>query len=319
MEYRKFGKTGLELSVLGIGTWAIGAGDWKYSWGGQDDKQSIEAIHAGLAGGMNWIDTAAVYGLGHSEEIVAKAVRSSSIKPIIATKCGLLQNKKGEVYSDISGRSIRKEVEQSLKRLEVEVIDIYQIHWPNPTNDIEEAFQTLLALVQEGKIRYPAVSNFSLDQLKRISEYSLPVSLQSPFNLIRQELSYEVLPWCIENSVAVFAYSPMQCGLLTGKVDAEWVKALPVNDWRKTHKFFTEPLLSQNLLKIEKLKSFLRKTDLNFKNPILAASLQWVINQMGITSAIVGLRNSQQAEEAIQALDPEFSKQDIINIAQCFA
>jgi aryl-alcohol dehydrogenase-like predicted oxidoreductase len=310
MEYRKLSNTAESLSVVGIGTWAIGSGNWKYGWGPQDDKESIRTIHAALDAGINWIDTAAVYGLGHAEEIIKEALKTSSHKALIATKCGLFQNKKGEVYLDISAKSIRKEIEGSLIRLGRDVIDIYQIHWPNPSKDIEEAFQTLISLKEEGKIRYPAVCNFSLDQLKRISKLGLPISLQSPYNLLRQELSYEIIPWCIENNISVLAYSPMQSGLLSGKFDKDRVTSLPSNDWRKEHKFFNEPLLSEAISKISKLKEI---------SPVMPAALHWLLAQKGVTSAIVGLRSVPQVNELLNALNQNYPPDMIKNIAEYFS
>lgn len=310
LEERQFGGTDIKLSVVGLGTWAIGGGDWRYGWGPQEDRDSIDAIHAALEGGINWIDTAPAYGLGHSEKIVGEALKQTAYKPFIATKCGLFQDKKGEVYSDISQKSIRKEVEASLKRLGVDVIDLYQIHWPKPSQDIEEGFDTLLQLREEGKIRYAGVCNFSLEQLKLISRRELPASLQSPFSLVRQELNYEVIPWCRENNVPVLAYSPLQCGLLTGKVTPEWVEALPPRDWRRENKYFNEPHLSQILRNVEEIKKTI---------PPMSAAIKWVISRPGVTSAIVGARNVNQVSQILESLAQPSRDIDFKKIGALFA
>ncbi len=319
MEYRKLGNTDLKLSEIGIGTWAIGSGGWKYAWGDQQDSESIKAIHCALEHGVNWIDTAAVYGIGHAEKIVKEAIKGVSKKPLIATKCGLLEDKNKDLYSDISRKSILKEVDQSLKRLGVEKIDIYQIHWPNPTKDIEEAFQTLLELKEAGKITYPAVSNFSLQQLERISKLGMPVSLQSPYSLIRPELSYDIIPWCIQNEVSVFAYSPLQCGLLTSRTSKDWLVSLTDDDWRKSNKYFTDPMFSKILESVEDLKIYMQESHPEVQNPVISAALRWVLSNPGVTSAIVGMRSQKQAEELINCLDFNADQESINKIAQCFS
>lgn len=311
MQTRRLGNTDVYLSVLGIGTWAIGGGDWKYGWGPQDDKESIKAIHAAHDLGFNWIDTAAAYGLGHSEQVVGQAIKGRTRKPFIATKCGLKQDKKGEIYSEITEASIREEVEASLRRLGVERIDLYQIHWPNPKKDIDEAFQTLLALKEEGKILHAGVSNFSLDQLKQISKYGLPATLQSPLSLIRQELGYEILPWCQESNVSVLAYSPMQAGLLTGKASRGWIASLDEKDWRKQNKYFTEPVVTSCLNAIEKLSGELKRTYASPENLLISASLQWVLAQPAVTSAIVGVRSPEQANQLATALTTQIAETDL--------
>ncbi len=296
MRKRKLGWTDLELTVIGFGSWALGGGGWESGWGPQDDEESIAAIHRALDLGINWIDTAAVYGLGHSEEIIAKALRGMSEKPIIATKCGLVWNEKGEVFGCLKRDSIRKEVEDSLRRLEVEVIDLYQIHWPDPDPDIEEAWSTMADLVKEGKIRYAGVSNFNVEQMKRIEKIHPIASLQPPYSMIMRDIEKEILPYCAEKNMGVIVYSPMQKGLLTGKFTPERVKNLPPDDHRRSDPQFNEPLLSINLELVEKLKPIAEKHG----RTLAQLAIAWVLRRPEVTAAIVGTRRPSQIEETFR-------------------
>lgn len=307
MRKRKLGWTDLELTVIGFGSWALGGGGWKSGWGPQDDEESIAAIHRALDLGINWIDTAAVYGLGHSEEIIAKALRGMSEKPIIATKCGLVWNEKGEVFGCLKRDSIRKEVEDSLRRLEVEVIDLYQIHWPDPDPDIEEAWSTMADLVKEGKIRYAGVSNFNVEQMKRIEKIHPIASLQPPYSMIMRDIEKEILPYCAEKNMGVIVYSPMQKGLLTGKFTPERVKNLPPDDHRRNDPQFNEPLLSINLELVEKLKPIAEKHG----RTLAQLAIAWVLRRPEVTAAIVGTRRPSQIEETFPAGDWELAAEDI--------
>ena len=307
MRKRKLGWTDLELTVIGFGSWALGGGGWQFSWGPQDDEESIAAIHRALDLGINWIDTAAVYGLGHSEEIIAKALRGMSEKPIIATKCGRVWNEKGEVFGCLKRDSIRKEVEDSLRRLEVEVIDLYQIHWPDPEPDIEEAWSTMADLVKEGKIRYAGVSNFNVEQMKRIEKIHPIASLQPPYSMIMRDIEKEILPYCAEKNMGVIVYSPMQKGLLTGKFTPERVKNLPPDDHRRSDPQFSEPLLSINLELIEKLKPIAEKHG----RTLAQLAIAWVLRRPEVTAAIVGTRRPSQIEETFPAGDWELAAEDI--------
>jgi aryl-alcohol dehydrogenase-like predicted oxidoreductase len=307
MRKRKLGWTDLELTVIGFGSWALGGGGWESGWGPQDDEESIAAIHRALDLGINWIDTAAVYGLGHSEEIIAKALRGMSEKPIIATKCGLVWNEKGEVFGCLKRDSIRKEVEDSLKRLEVEVIDLYQIHWPDPDPDIEEAWSTMADLVKEGKIRYAGVSNFNVEQMKRIEKIHPIASLQPPYSMIMRDIEKEILPYCAEKNMGVIVYSPMQKGLLTGKFTPERVKNLPPDDHRRSDPQFNEPLLSINLELVEKLKPIAEKHG----RTLAQLAIAWVLRRPEVTAAIVGTRRPSQIEETFPAGDWELAAEDI--------
>ncbi len=307
MRKRKLGWTDLELTVIGFGSWALGGGGWQFSWGPQDDEESIAAIHRALDLGINWIDTAAVYGLGHAEEIIAKALRGMSEKPIIATKCGRVWNEKGEVFGCLKRESIRKEVEDSLRRLEVEVIDLYQIHWPDPEPDIEEAWSTMADLVKEGKIRYAGVSNFNVEQMKRIEKIYPIASLQPPYSMITRDIEKEILPYCAEKNMGVIVYSPMQKGLLTGKFTPERVKNLPPDDHRRSDPQFREPLLSINLELVEKLKPIAEKHG----RTLAQLAIAWVLRRPEVTAAIVGTRRPSQIEETFPAGDWELSAEDI--------
>ena len=307
MRKRKLGWTDLELTVIGFGSWALGGGGWESGWGPQDDEESIAAIHRALDLGINWIDTAAVYGLGHSEEIIAKALRGMSEKPIIATKCGLVWNEKGEVFGCLKRDSIRKEVEDSLRRLEVEVIDLYQIHWPDPDPDIEEAWSTMADLVKEGKIRYAGVSNFNVEQMKRIEKIHPIASLQPPYSMIMRDIEKEILPYCAEKNMGVIVYSPMQKGLLTGKFTPERVKNLPPDDHRRSDPQFSEPLLSINLELVEKLKPIAEKHG----RTLAQLAIAWVLRRPEVTAAIVGTRRPSQIEETFPAGDWELAAEDI--------
>jgi len=259
MQYRRLGWTDLKLSVIGFGSWALGGGGWRFSWGPQDDEDSIKAIRRAMELGVNWIDTAAVYGLGHSEEIVGKAIKDLSERPIIATKCGRVWDENGNIRGELSRKSLKRQVDDSLRRLQVDVIDLYQIHWPDPDEYIEEAWSTMADLVKDGKVRYIGVSNFSVEQMKRIEKIHPIASLQPPYSMLRREVESEILPYCKEKNIGVVVYSPMQKGLLTGKYNKETVKQLAPDDHRRTDPMFNEPQLSINVELVEKLKGLAEK------------------------------------------------------------
>ena len=307
MQTRKLGWTDLNLTTIGLGTWAIGGGDWQFGWGPQDDSESIAAIRRALERGINWIDTAAVYGLGHSEEVVGKALKELSNKPIIATKCGRTWDKDKNIGRRLKKESIRSEIEASLKRLDIDVIDLYQIHWPEPDEDIEEAWETLANLLNEGKIRYAGVSNFSVEQLKRIHRIHPPASMQPPYSMLRRDIEEDLLPYCTENNIGVIVYSPMQKGLLTGKMTRERIKNLPADDHRHEDPRFHEPELSANLTLVEELHSLAQKSD---KTPAQLA-IAWVLRHSTVTAAIVGARRPSQIEETVTAVDWVLSEEDI--------
>ncbi|MBC7190425.1 aldo/keto reductase [Candidatus Aerophobetes bacterium] len=310
MRTKKLGWTDLNLTVIGLGTWAIGGGGWKFAWGPQDDKKSIATIKRALELGINWIDTAPVYGLGHSEEIVGKAIKGVEPKPIIATKCSRVWDREGNITSCLKRESIRREVEASLKRLGVEVIDLYQIHWPVPDEDIEEAWETIAQLKEEGKIRYAGVSNFNVTQLERIQKIHPVASLQPPYSMLERGIEDEILPYCKKNNIGVIVYSPMQKGLLTGKVTKKWVEELPEDDHRRRDPRFQEPQLSINLEFVDNLRHIAQKSG----RTLAQLAISWVLRRSEVTAAIVGARSPSQIEETVFGGDWILSEEEITAI-----
>ena len=311
MDTNQLGFSDLHLTSLGLGTWAIGGGGGDYGWGPQDDARSLEAIDRALELGIHWIDTAPAYGLGHSEEIVGQAISGRRNEVIVATKCGLVWDEGAHsTYERLTAESVRQEAEDSLRRLDVDVIDLYQIHWPDPEKQIEEAWATIAELIEEGKIRYGGVSNFSVEQLKRIQPIHPVASLQPPYNMLERDIEEELLPYCAEHDIGVIAYSPMQSGMLTGKYDRESIEAMPEEDWRKDSKHFTEPELSANLRLIEGLRPIAERNDKTL--PQLA--IAWVLERPEVTAAIVGARKPEQIEETAVAGSWDLSEKDLEEI-----
>jgi aryl-alcohol dehydrogenase-like predicted oxidoreductase len=311
MQTRQLGRSDLNLTTVGLGTWAIGGGDWDFGWGPQDDKESIAAIRRALDLGINWIDTAAIYGLGHAEEIVAKAITGRRDEVIVATKCGLRWRSGSTTpFGQLDAESVREEAEASLKRLNTEVIDLYQIHWPNPDKDIEEAWTAIAKLLEQGKVRYAGVSNFNVTQLKRVQAIHPITSLQPPYNMLERGVEDEVLEYCVANHIGIVVYSPMKAGLLTGKYTKERVANLPDGDWRRGSDEFKEPRLSVNLNLIKQLKPIAERNDISLGQLAIA----WVLRRPEVTAAIVGARRPQQIEETIEAGDQMLSQQDIEQI-----
>lgn len=305
---RTLGNSDLQLTPIGFGAWAIGGGDWQYGWGPQDDNDSIAAIHRALDLGINWIDTAAVYGLGHSEEVVARAVKSSSHKPCIFTKCSMRWHADRSIYNSLKAASLAEEVEASLRRLQVEAIDLYQIHWPNPDPEIEEGWEALSRLREQGKLRWIGVSNFNVEQMKRAQKIAPITSLQPPYSMLRRAIEAEILPFVQANGIGVINYSPMLSGLLAGKMTAERIAALPADDWRRKNVEFSEPRLARNLRLVELLREI---GSAHGVTPGVAA-VAWTLHHPAITAAIVGGRSPRQVEETAAALhfrlaDEEFA------------
>ena len=307
MRKRKLGYTDLELTTVGLGTWAIG-GPWQWGWGPQDDRDSIATIQKALDLGINWIDTAAVYGLGHSEEIVGKAIAGRRDQVVIATKCGLVWNEKGNVFGRLKAWSVRQELEASLRRLNVDVIDLYQIHWPNPAEDIEEAWEEMARAVEQGKVRYIGVSNFSVEQIKRVQKIHPVASLQPPYSMLRREIEADLLPFCAENQIGVIAYSPLASGLLTGRFTRERLQQLPPDDWRRRSPAFNEPELTANLELVDRLKEIASR----YNRTVAELAIAWVLRRPEVTSAIVGARRPEQIEETAPAGDWELP-QDVLD------
>jgi aryl-alcohol dehydrogenase-like predicted oxidoreductase len=307
---RTLGNSDLQLTPIGFGAWAIGGGDWKFAWGPQDDNQSIEAIHRALDRGINWIDTAAVYGLGHSEEVVARALKSTSHKPHVFTKCALRWNEDRSIYNSIKADSVRLELEASLRRLNVETIDLYQIHWPNPDAEIEEGWEELARLQQQGKIRWIGVSNFNVEQMKRAQKIAPITSLQPPYSMLRRAIEAEILPFVQQQGIGVINYSPMLSGLLTGKMTAERVAAMPADDWRRNAVEFNEPRLSRNLQLVE----LLREIGGGHGVTPGVVAVAWTLHHPAITAAIVGGRSGKQVEEIAPALNFRLSQEEYARI-----
>ncbi|MFL6373249.1 MAG: aldo/keto reductase, partial [Pyrinomonadaceae bacterium] len=285
MKYATLGKSGYEISRIGFGAWQAGGGGWAFAVGPQDDRDSTAAIHRALDSGINWIDTAPLYGLGHSEEIVADAVEGMAERPYIFTKCGMPWDETGRVYHDITSGSIKRECEASLRRLRVETIDLYQIHWNKPAEQVEDALETLVTLRDEGKIRHIGVSNFNLDEMGLAKRIADPVCLQPPYSLIDREVEDEVLPFCGANSIGVIVYSPMGSGLLSGKMTRERIASLPDDDLRRHKSEFQEPQLTANLALVERLRSVSKKHDCS----VAEAAVAWTLQNPNVTGAIVGL------------------------------
>lgn len=306
MKKKILGNSNMEITRLGLGAWAIG-GSWTFGWGYQDDTESIKTIHKALDSGINWIDTAPVYGLGHSEEVVARALKGTDYKPYIFTKCSLVWNEKGKVSGVLKKESVRKEVEDSLRRLNLEVLDLCQIHWPNPDADIEEGWETLAELKREQKIRYIGVSNFSVEQLKRVQKIAPVTSLQPPYSLVFPEVEEDVLPFCLDQGIGVINYSPMASGLLSGKMSKDRFAALPADDWRHKNPHFGGERLNRNLAQAELLK----KIGSGYGVTAGEVAIAWTLLNPAVTAAIVGMRKPDQVEGVIHAADISLSGDDI--------
>lgn len=297
MEKRRLGNSDMMITPIGFGAWAIGGGGWAYSWGPQDDEQSISAIHKAIDLGINWIDTAAVYGTGHSEEVVARALKGRSNRPYVFTKCSMVWDASRQISQSLKADSLRRELEGSLKRLHVETIDLYQVHWPVPDEDIEEGWTALAKFKEEGKVRWIGVSNFTVSQMKRAQAIAPITSDQPPYSMLRRGVEQEILPYCSGNSIGVIVYSPMLSGLLTGGMTKERAAKLAPDDWRRNNKEFQEPRLSKNLQLVEVLREIGGK---HGRTPGEVA-LAWVLRRPEVTGAIVGGRSADQVGGTIGA------------------
>jgi aryl-alcohol dehydrogenase-like predicted oxidoreductase len=301
VQKRKLGFTDMEITTCGFGAWAAG-GQWDWGWGAQDDAESIAAIQKALDLGMNWIDTAPAYGLGHSEEVVHKAIQGRRHQVYIATKCGLVWDdpSTGKVSNRLKAWSVRQEAENSLRRLGVDVIDLYQIHWPRPDEDIEESWTEIARLVEEGKVRYAGTSNFSVEQLRRVQKIHPVASLQPEYSLLERSVEKELLAYCAENQIGVVAYSPMASGLLTGKYTRATLESIAADDWRRKYsEHFREPALTANFALVEKLEEIARRFD---RTPGELA-VAWVLRRPEVSAAIVGARRPSQIERIASAAD----------------
>ena len=297
METRRLGNSDLMITPIGIGAWAIGGSGWTWSWGPQNDNDSITAIHEALDRGINWIDTAAVYGLGHSEEVVKQALRGRNHRPYVFTKCERTWDENGKLGGTLKAASIRRECEDSLRRLGVDVIDLYQIHWPEPDADIEEGWTEMARLKEAGKIRHIGVSNFNVAQMKRAAAIAPITSLQPPYSMLARDVENSMLPFALRNDIGVIVYSPMYSGLLSGGMTRQRISSLPAEDWRLQNPNFREPLLSHNLRLVELLKEVGRRHGRTAGEVAIA----WTLHNPAVTGAIVGVRNPKQVAGVIGA------------------
>jgi aryl-alcohol dehydrogenase-like predicted oxidoreductase len=314
MNLKKLGNSDLEITPIGFGAWAIGGNEWAFGWGAQQDQDSVAAIHRALELGVNWIDTAAIYGLGHSEEVVAQALKSwRGKRPYIFTKCGMSGTKEGEISYSIRPESIIAECEASLKRLQTDVIDLYQIHWPtDEISEIEGAWQAMNQLKDAGKVRWVGVSNFSVQEIQEAQKVAPVTSLQPPYSLINREVEPEILPYCLQNNIGVIVYSPMGSGLLTGAMSRERIEKLPKDDWRSQKSPFKEPQLTRNLQIAAKLK------DIGVRHNWTAGqvAIAWTLQHVAVSGSIVGARNAKQVDGVMSVMDLPLSKEELLEIEQ---
>ena len=312
METREFGKTGMEITRIGFGSWAIGGSGWAAAWGPQDDDEAMGAIRRAVELGMNWIDTAAAYGLGHSEELVARALKDvpENERPYVFTKSSLVWDESGEIYNILEKDSVKRECEDSLRRLQTDVIDLYQIHWPRPDEDIEEGWSAMAELKEEGKVRHIGVSNFNVEQMERAQQIAPVETLQPPYSMLKREVEDEILPYCQENDIGVIVYSPMRSGLLTGKMTPERVQNLPSDDWRRNDSDFQEPRLSKNLELVELLHAIGEQ----YGRSSAEVAIAWTLRHPAVSAAIVGARRPDQVDGVIGAAEFRLSEDEIEEI-----
>jgi len=310
LKKKTLGRTGFEITRVGFGAWAIGGGNWEWGWGAQDDEESIAAIHRALELGVDWIDTAAQYGLGHSEEIVRRAVEGVNPRPLVFTKGGQPEGPNRTSYQTLERDSLRRECEGSLERLGVDALDLYQIHWPIPDEEVEEGWTELAALKQEGLARHIGVSNFSVEQLERAQAIAPVETLQPPYSLLDRGVEDEILPYCQEHEIGVIVYSPMSSGLLTGRMTRERIEAFPPDDWRRDSPRFQEPELSQALELVERLK---RVADRHGVSPG-AVAVAWTLRHPAVDGAIVGFRRPDQVDPILAAAELELGDDDVAEI-----
>jgi len=310
MQTKQLGNSDLHLTAIGIGAWAMGGGGWAFSWGPQDDNESIEAIHTALDAGVNWIDTAAVYGLGHSEEVVGRALGGHSQKPYVFTKCERVWDEQGKISGSLKAESVRRECEQSLRRLRVDAIDLYQIHWAQPEEDIEEGWSTMAKLQQEGKVRWIGLSNFNVPQMERCLKIAPITSLQPSYSLLARGIEQEVLPFTAKHNIGVIVYSPMKSGLLSGAMTRERVANFAPDDHRRNRPEFQEPALSKNLQLAERLRHIGAR---HGRSPGEVA-IAWTLRRPEVTAAIVGMRSAEQVKGVLGALDFRLTEDEVNEI-----
>jgi aryl-alcohol dehydrogenase-like predicted oxidoreductase len=307
----QLGATGLEITRVGFGAWAIGGAGWEFGWGAQDDDDSIAAIHRALQLGVNWIDTAAVYGLGHSEEVVRRALEGVQPRPYVFTKASRVDGGGGRIVSSLERDSIRREVEASLSRLGVDVIDLYQIHWPRPDEDLEEGWSTFAELKAQGLVRHIGVSNFDVAHVRRAQAIAAVETLQPPYSLVVPAAEREILPFAQSEGIGVIVYAPMSSGLLTGAMTRERIASLPDDDWRKRDARFQEPALSEHLATVERLQAVAERHDTTAG----AVAIAWTLQNPAVDGAIVGFRRPEQVGPLVVAANLELAPEDLADIA----
>jgi aryl-alcohol dehydrogenase-like predicted oxidoreductase len=304
------GETGMEITRIGFGAWAIGGGGWEFGWGPQDDAQSLAAIERALEQGVNWIDTAAAYGFGHSERVVGRALEGVAQRPYVFTKCSLLEGPGRRVLHDLRRDSVLREAEASLERLGVDAIDLYQIHWPDPDPDIEEGWTALAQLKEQGLVRHIGVSNFNVEQLRRVQQIAPVETLQPEYSLVARDVEGDVLPFAEREGIGVIVYSPMGSGLLAGKMTRERIAGLPEDDWRKHDARFQEPQLSEHLLQVERLEAVAQRHDTTAGSVAVA----WTLSNPAVDGAIVGFRRPDQVDGVLDAAGWELTREDLQDI-----
>ncbi len=314
MNTRQLGNSDLYITPVGFGAWAIGGSGWEHAWGPQDDNDSLAAIREALDNGINWIDTAAVYGVGHSEEVVARTLEGMRNRPYVFTKCSQVWDEQHKISHSLKAESIRRECEASLRRLHVDAIDLYQVHWPIPDEEIEEGWATMAKLKEEGKVRNIGVSNFDVGQMQRALAIAPITSLQPPYSLVHREVESEVLPFAEQENIGVIAYSPMASGLLTGAMTKERVRQLPADDWRRSHPDFQEPRLSRNL----RLVRLLKVIGDHHGRSTGQVAVAWVLQNPAVTGAIVGARRPGQIKEIVGAGTFRLSPSELAEIEAFF-
>jgi aryl-alcohol dehydrogenase-like predicted oxidoreductase len=311
----RLGAAGPDITRIGLGTWAIGGSGWQYAWGAQDDAESIAAIRRAIDLGINWVDTAAVYGHGHSEEMVGRALEGRRERVLVATKCGRVRNPDGSIGSVLRADSVRRELEASLRNLRTDRIDLYQIHWPDPDAEVEEGWAEIAKAVHEGTVRWAGVSNFGVEQLKRVQAIHPVTSLQPPYSMLRRDIERDLLPYCAANGIGVIVYSPMQAGLLTGAFTRERAATLPGDDWRRNSPFFREPGLSANLAVVDGLRVIAARRGCS----VAEVAIAWVLSRSEVTAAIVGARRPAQIEGTVGAADLFLTEAELSEIAALLA
>ena len=300
----------MDLTPIGVGAWAIGGSGWAFAWGPQDDNESIAAIRTALDGGVNWIDTAAVYGLGHSEEVVARALEGRANRPYVFTKCERNWDENRQIYKSLKADSVRRECEASLRRLKVDSIDLYQIHWPEPDEDVEEGWGALAKLKEEGKVRYIGLSNFNVAQMERCRRIAPITSLQPPYSAISPEVESEILPYCQQHNIGVIVYSQMRNGLLSGAMTKERVANFAEDDFRRRNPDFQEPALTRNL----RIADLLKEIGKRHGRTAGEVAIAWTLHNPAVTGAIVGMRSPKQVDGVIGALDFRLTEAEIQEI-----